>query len=60
MKLTPQGLMVTEIAPGIDLKTQVLDQAEVPLLVSSTLKEMDAALFQPSMTDVPAQNKEAA
>lgn len=60
IKLTPQGLMVTEIAPGIDLKTQVLDQAEVPLLVSSTLKEMDAALFQPSMTDVTAQNKEAA
>lgn len=60
MKLTSQGLMVTEIAPGIDLQSQILDQAEVPLLVSSSLKEMDGALFQPSMATEPARNKEAA
>ncbi|KAA8383551.1 acyl CoA:acetate/3-ketoacid CoA transferase [Acetobacter tropicalis] len=60
MKLTSQGLMVTEIAPGIDLQSQILDQAEVPLLVSSSLKEMDGALFQPSMVAELARNKEAA
>ncbi|MBV1833643.1 acyl CoA:acetate/3-ketoacid CoA transferase [Novacetimonas pomaceti] len=47
MQLTPDGLMVTEIAPGIDLQTQILDQAQASLLVSPTLRVMDAALFQP-------------
>lgn len=47
MKLTPDGLMVTEIAPGIDLQTQILDQAEIPLLVAPDLRVMDAALFRP-------------
>jgi propionate CoA-transferase len=45
LKLTDAGLMITEIAPGIDLKTHILDQSEIPLLVSKNLKTMDAALF---------------
>ncbi|KQS69861.1 CoA-transferase [Rhizobium sp. Leaf371] len=45
LKLTPQGLVLTEIAPGVDLQTQVLDQSEFPLIVSPDLKLMDAALF---------------
>lgn len=45
MKLTPQGVMLTEIAPGIDLQTHVLDQSEFPLIVSENLKVMDGALF---------------
>ncbi|GBR08527.1 acyl CoA:acetate/3-ketoacid CoA transferase [Acetobacter oeni] len=47
MKLTSDGLMVTEIAPGIDLRTQVLDQAGILLLVSPSLSIMDDALFRP-------------
>lgn len=47
MKLTEQGLTVTEIAPGIDLQRDILDKAEAPLLAAKDLKEMDAALFQP-------------
>ncbi|TIT56285.1 MAG: acyl CoA:acetate/3-ketoacid CoA transferase, partial [Mesorhizobium sp.] len=31
MKLTPDGLMVTELAPGIDLERDVLAQADIPL-----------------------------
>ncbi|MGN6551537.1 MAG: acyl CoA:acetate/3-ketoacid CoA transferase [Pararhizobium sp.] len=46
MRLTPQGIVVTEIAPGIDLKAHVLDQCEFPLVVSDRLKTMDAALFR--------------
>ncbi|HEV7252159.1 MAG TPA: acyl CoA:acetate/3-ketoacid CoA transferase [Mesorhizobium sp.] len=46
MKLTPQGLVLTEIAPGADLQAHVLDQAEFPLIVSDRLKIMDAALFR--------------
>jgi acyl CoA:acetate/3-ketoacid CoA transferase len=45
MKLTPEGIMLTEIAPGVDLQTHILDQAEFPLIVSDRLKVMDEALF---------------
>ncbi|MEX3007782.1 acyl CoA:acetate/3-ketoacid CoA transferase [Hoeflea sp. TYP-13] len=47
MKLSPAGLVVTEIAPGVDLQKDILDQAGTPLTVSSELKVMDAALFCP-------------
>lgn len=49
MKLAPDGLMVTEIAPGLDLKKDVLEQAATPLLVADNLREMDAKLFQPDL-----------
>jgi propionate CoA-transferase len=45
MKLTPNGLLVTEIAPGIDLQRDVLGQAEIPLAVAPDLKLMPAKLF---------------
>lgn len=45
MKLTAQGIVVTEIAPGVDLQTHILDQSEFPLIVADDLKIMDAALF---------------
>ncbi len=45
MKLTPEGVVLTEIAPGVDLQTHILDQSEFPLIVSDKLKVMDAALF---------------
>lgn len=46
MKLTTQGLVVTEIAPGIDLDRDILAQATGRLTVSDQLRTMDAALFQ--------------
>ena len=39
-------LVVTEIAPGIDLQRNVLDQAEVQLKVAGDLRLMDAAIFK--------------
>ncbi|PDT45958.1 acyl CoA:acetate/3-ketoacid CoA transferase [Sinorhizobium fredii] len=45
MKLTPEGIVLTEIAPGVDLQTHILDQSEFPLIVSNEIKVMDAALF---------------
>ena len=47
LKLTDEGIMVTEIAPGVDLQTDILEQSEFPLLVSPNLKTMDANLFAP-------------
>jgi propionate CoA-transferase len=46
LKLTPKGIVLTEIAPGVDLKTHILDQCEFPLIVADDLKEMDAKLFK--------------
>lgn len=45
IELQDDGLAVTEIAPGIDLQRDVLDQAEIPLKVSSSLRLMNKALF---------------
>ena len=44
-RLTREGLVLTEIAPGIDLQTQILDLMEVKPIVSENLKEMDPAIF---------------
>ncbi|TQK51258.1 propionate CoA-transferase [Streptomyces sp. SLBN-118] len=47
MQLCPEGLTVTEVAPGIDLERDVLDRAAYPLQVSSQLTVMDPRLFRP-------------
>jgi propionate CoA-transferase len=47
LRLTPGGLEVAEIAPGIDLERVVLAQADFPLRVPRRPKLMDAALFRP-------------
>lgn len=44
-KLTDKGLVLTEIAPGIDLQTQVLDLMEFAPIVADDLKLMDARIF---------------
>lgn len=44
-ELRPEGLTLTEIAPGVDLQTQVLDLMEFRPLIAEDLKEMDAAIF---------------
>ncbi|MGB3139758.1 MAG: acyl CoA:acetate/3-ketoacid CoA transferase [Aestuariivirga sp.] len=48
MKLTPEGVVVTEIAPGVELQANILDQAEFPLIVSPKLQPMSRALFEPA------------
>ena len=47
--LESEGLVVTEIAPGIDLQRDVLDQSDIALKVSPNLRLMDPAIF----TDAP-------
>lgn len=44
--LLADGLTVREIAPGVDLQRDILDQAAFTLKVSPQLKLMDAALFR--------------
>jgi acyl CoA:acetate/3-ketoacid CoA transferase len=47
LSLEPEGLTVIEIAPGIDLQRNVLEQAGFPLRVSPNLALMDKRIFQP-------------
>jgi len=48
LDLERDGLIVREIAPGIDLQRDVLAQAGIPLRVDADLRVMDAALFRES------------
>lgn len=45
-ELRPEGLVLTEIAPGIDLQTQVLDLMEWKPIISDDLKEMDPSIYR--------------
>ncbi len=49
IELTSDGLLVTEIAPGVDLDRDIIDQAATPLKIAADLKEMDERLFQPAL-----------
>jgi propionate CoA-transferase len=46
-RLTADGLLLEEIAPGVDCQAQVLDLADFPIRVSPNLKLMDERLFRP-------------
>lgn len=44
-ELDRDGVILTEIAPGIDLQTQVLDMIDFDVRVSPNLKLMDSRIF---------------
>lgn len=48
LELRPEGLTVTEVAPGVDLRFHVLDRVAFPLRVAPNLKTMDPRLFRPA------------
>ena len=45
-ELRPEGVTLIEIAPGIDLQTQVLDQMEFMPKIAEDLKLMDERIFK--------------
>ena len=45
LTLRDDRLTLIEIAPGIDLQRDVLDQATAEIVVAEDLKEMDARIF---------------
>ena len=57
MRLTAEGIVLTEIAPGVDLQRHVLDQAAFPLIVSPDLKVMDDRLFHDAPIGVTLPEK---
>ena len=44
-KLTTQGLLLTEVAPGLDLEEHILSKMEFAPLVAPDLRRMAPALF---------------
>jgi propionate CoA-transferase len=52
LRLTREGVTVTELAPGVDLERDILAQAEFPLRVADNLSAMDAALFRPELINL--------
>ncbi len=44
--LTPQGVMLIEIAPGVDLQKDVLDMMEFRPVISDHLKTIDLIIYQ--------------
>jgi acyl CoA:acetate/3-ketoacid CoA transferase len=59
MRLTPQGVVLTEIAPGVDLQAHILDQSEFPLIVAPDLKVMDDRLFHEGLIGLSLPMKAA-
>jgi propionate CoA-transferase len=49
ISLEADGLTVIEIAPGVDLQKDILDQSEIKLNISPNLRLMDSSIF----TDQP-------
>jgi acyl CoA:acetate/3-ketoacid CoA transferase len=52
LELRSEGLTVIEIAPGIELKRDVLEKAAFKLHVADELREMDAQLFRSDPLDL--------
>jgi acyl CoA:acetate/3-ketoacid CoA transferase len=63
LRLTPAGLVVSEIAPGVNLERDVLAMSAFPLLVPQPPRLMDPALFRPEpmglRLDAPALREAA-
>lgn len=49
IELRNQGLTVTEVAPGVDLKRDILEQSGTELKVAQDVREMDSRLFEPDL-----------
>jgi acyl CoA:acetate/3-ketoacid CoA transferase len=56
MKLTADGLCVTEVAPGVDIERDILAQAGIPLQVAADVRPMPGNLFRPEKFGLMADN----
>ncbi len=54
-QLTEDGLMLTEIAPGVDLEENILNQMDFKPLISPELKPMAKGIFEPAWGQLRAQ-----
>lgn len=57
-ELTKDGVKLTEIAPGIDLKKDILDLMDFEPLVDENLKFMDSRIFEDSLMGIAEMLKD--
>jgi propionate CoA-transferase len=55
-ELTRDGMMLTEVAPGIDLEQDILARMDFRPLISPSLKVMDPSIFQPTPMGLASLN----
>ena len=53
-RLTPEGLVLMELAPGIDMETDIRTRVGFPLRLAPDLRPMDARLFRAQPMDLAA------
>jgi len=53
-RLTGEGLVLTEVAPGVDIERDIRGQMGCPLRVAPDLAGMDPRLFQPGPLNLAA------
>lgn len=58
MRLRPEGVTLTEIAPGANLQRDILDQSAFPIIVSDQLAEMPQKIFRPEAIGLQLPAKE--
>lgn len=51
-ELKPEGLTLTEIAPGVDLQRDIISQMEFAPIVSRHCKTMDSRIFVPGLMEL--------
>ncbi len=51
-RLTEEGVVLTEIAPGVDLERDIVGQMAFRPIISPELKEMDGRLFREEVMDL--------
>ena len=56
-KLTAQGIMLIEIAPGVDLAKDILAKMDFKPLISENLKTMDERIFKPAKMGLVLKEK---
>lgn len=54
LKLTTQGMELTEVAPGIDIQRDIIDQMEFPPIINGTPAIMNLNIFKPGITGLEA------
>jgi len=59
VRLLPEGLTVTEVAPGISVERDILGQTSLDLRVSPDLHQMDARLFNPGPIGLQLARRDA-